>query len=175
MKPFGPILALLLCTPGALAAQHDHPTTSPYAGTGSPELPSLTAEEVRQLRKGDGMGLARPAELNRYPGPKHVLELAEALDLTEDQRAAVQEIRDRMLDLAIAKGEEILGVERHLLSAFAEGRADVPAVRRMTAHLGTLRGELQAIHLSAHVETRALLRSGQMDRYHELRGYEGAP
>ena len=36
------------------------------------------------------MGLALAGELNGYPGPKHVLELAAELDLSEDQRRAVQ-------------------------------------------------------------------------------------
>jgi hypothetical protein len=32
------------------------------------------------------MGMALPAELNRYPGPLHVLENQAALGLTQEQR-----------------------------------------------------------------------------------------
>jgi Spy/CpxP family protein refolding chaperone len=135
----------------------------------------LTEEEVRQLREGDGMGLARPAELNHYPGPKHVLELAEGLDLSPEQRENLEAIRERMLQQAIAKGEEVLEVERHLAQAFAGANADETTVRRTTAHLGTLRGELQAIHLNAHIETRAALTASQIQRYDELRGYSNSP
>ena len=34
------------------------------------------------------MGLALAAELNGYPGPSHVLELADKLELSAEQRAA---------------------------------------------------------------------------------------
>jgi len=70
----------LLCLQSPLVAQHDH-AGSPYAHTQSAEIPTLTDEEIAQLRNGDGMGLARAAELNRYPGPKHTLELGEQLAL----------------------------------------------------------------------------------------------
>lgn len=166
--PFAVCFVALL--PRGAAAQHQH-APSPYAGTQSAELPTLTEAEVRQLRDGDGMGLARPAELNHFPGPKHALELSDAMGLTPDQRARISDIRDKMLAGAVAKGEEILEVEGHLAESFASGSADESTVRRMTAHLGTLRGELQAIHLVAHLETRALLTPEQLSRYDELRGY----
>jgi hypothetical protein len=34
--------------------------------------------------------MAKAAELNGYPGPKHVLELAQQLQLTDAQRRDVQ-------------------------------------------------------------------------------------
>jgi hypothetical protein len=42
------------------------------------------------------MSLALAAELNGYPGPRHVLELGEQLGLTEQQRAGVQRLFDDM-------------------------------------------------------------------------------
>lgn len=165
-------LALLALTLTALpvAAQHDH-ANSPYAGTQSSDVPTLTDEEVRQLRDGDGMGLARPAELNGYPGPKHLLELADGLDLSDAQSSEIEAIRQTMLAAAMAKGQEILVVEDHLAAAFAAGTADVATVDRITAHLASLRGQLQAVHLVAHIESRALLSTAQIQRYNELRGY----
>ncbi len=38
------------------------------------------------------MSLAQAAELNGYPGPLHVLELADALELTPEQRARTQSL-----------------------------------------------------------------------------------
>ncbi len=35
------------------------------------------------------MGLALAAELNGYPGPAHVIELADSLELTEAQRTRI--------------------------------------------------------------------------------------
>jgi hypothetical protein len=37
----------------------------------------LTEEEISALQQGLGMGRARAAELNGYPGPRHVLDLAQ--------------------------------------------------------------------------------------------------
>ncbi len=37
------------------------------------------------LENGEGMGIVKYAELNGYPGPKHVLELVNELRLTEEQ------------------------------------------------------------------------------------------
>jgi len=38
---------------------------------------ALSVEQIEQYRAGAGMGYAKAAELNRYPGPMHVLELAD--------------------------------------------------------------------------------------------------
>ena len=54
---------------------------SPYSGQETRDIKALSDDERRRLLEGHGMGMALPAELNRYPGPKHVLELAGELDL----------------------------------------------------------------------------------------------
>lgn len=159
---------VLLAAP--LIAQHEH-RASPYAEAQSTEVPSLTAGEIEQLRAGEGMGLARAAELSHFPGPKHVLEMRRALSLTERQAGRISEIRASMSKRAIAKGEEIIAAERHLYEAFQSGSVTEEIVERITGHLGQLRGELQAIHLTAHLATREALTSEQVERYDELRGY----
>src|SRR4051794_20423334 len=40
-------------------------------------IKALSAEEVSQLERGGGLGHGRAAELNHYPGPGHVLDLAD--------------------------------------------------------------------------------------------------
>ena len=50
---------------------------------------ALSPEDIQGLLEGRGMGLAKAAELNSYPGPKHVLEMADALELTPEQRAEI--------------------------------------------------------------------------------------
>ena len=69
----------------ALLAQHDPAHHSPYVDHADREIKSLSDEEVTQLLGGEGMGLALPAELNGYPGPKHVIELADDLELSTEQ------------------------------------------------------------------------------------------
>ena len=49
-------------------------------------IKALSDDQVADLKNGRGMGLALAAELNGYPGPAHVLELADKLALSADQR-----------------------------------------------------------------------------------------
>jgi len=58
----------------ALFAQEDH---SPYAGQENRTIKALSQGEIKNFLSGAGMGFAKAAELNHYPGPKHVLELAD--------------------------------------------------------------------------------------------------
>ena len=75
-------LLLLIIVP-ALADAQDH--TSPYAGQQARDIKALSPDEIQGYLTGQGMGLAKAAELNGYPGPLHVLELAAELKLTEEQ------------------------------------------------------------------------------------------
>src|SRR5215216_2241767 len=54
-------------------------TASPYAGLQARPLKALSEAQIADLRAGRGMTLALAAELNGYPGPLHVIELADAL------------------------------------------------------------------------------------------------
>jgi len=58
---------------------------SPYAGQQSRSIKALPEGDIAALQNGDGMGMAKAAELNGYPGPRHVLALAAELHLTEAQ------------------------------------------------------------------------------------------
>src|SRR6187431_2344154 len=79
---------------------------SPYAGQEARELKALGADEVTGYLEGRGLGLAKPAELNGYPGPMHVLELAERLDLTPAQLALTRSLLERHKAEARALGAE---------------------------------------------------------------------
>jgi hypothetical protein len=145
----------------------------PYAGLQSRELKALGDEEIRGLTEGEGMSMALVAELNHYPGPRHVLELADALELSGAQRAAARESFGRMKAEAVRLGGEILARERELEALFREGGA-TEAAATLVVEVGRLRGELRWAHLRAHLEMRAALSSEQRERYDRLRGYSGA-
>jgi hypothetical protein len=69
---------------------------SPYAGMQTRSIKSLPDLQIADLKAGRGMGLALPAELNGYPGPMHVLQLAGQLGLSADQKTRVQSLFDSM-------------------------------------------------------------------------------
>src|SRR5690606_22844036 len=76
-------------------------TPQPYAGFETRTVKSLSEREIGDLKAGRGMGLALAAELNGYPGPLHVLELAKPLGLTEAQRNKVRELHAAMTAEAV--------------------------------------------------------------------------
>jgi hypothetical protein len=163
--------AVLVLAPQAAAAQeHDHST---HAGKETREIKALSAEDVQNYLAGEGMGLALAAELNRYPGPRHVLDLAAELRLSERQVTDVRRILEEMKAEAVKLGTEYVARERELDQAFARRTIDEVALRRMTGELGRLTAELRNGHLRAHLRTTALLTHEQIMQYDALRGYAG--
>jgi len=167
MKAFIVVFALA----AAAASAKDHAHHTPYAGEQLREIKSLSELEVHELRQGQGMGLAKAAELNGYPGPAHVLELAQPLALQPAQRQATQQLLDRHKAEARRLGAQLVEAERRLDQAFAQRQVDAAQVETLTAEIGRLQGRLRASHLSAHLEQTALLTEEQVRRYAQLRGY----
>lgn len=157
----------------ALPSAAGGPLTSPYARQAGAGLRGLSESEIGDLRSGAGMGVARAAELNDYPGPRHVLDAvaAGALQATSEQTQRIQHVFDRMKRDAQQLGAQILEAEQGLESAFRAGAITEPDVRARVARIAALQGELRAVHLTAHLATRAVLSEAQVARYNELRGY----
>ena len=136
------ILAVLAATPSV--AQHEaHGSAQPYAGFETREIKGLSADDLAELRAGDGWGLALPAELNGRPGPAHLLELKEALALDPGQIAAIEAIHAAMKSDAIAAGERLIAAERALSDAFAAGSVTPDALRQLLAASEAARAELR--------------------------------
>jgi Spy/CpxP family protein refolding chaperone len=134
---------------------------------------ALSEQEVADLKAGHGMGMALPAELNGYPGPRHVLDLAEALALTAEQRAQAQQVYDGMKIAAVAMGEQIVAKEAALDAMFADGTVerDPQAVADLVTDIALSRGALRLLHLRAHLLMRGLLTPEQLAIYAKERGY----
>lgn len=154
---------------------HPAPTAAaqPYAGQQSRDVSSLSADDVDALLAGRGWGLAKPAELNGFPGPMHVLELAAELRLTSEQWQAVQASFDRMRVKAQDVGARYVAAERAIDAAFRAARPQAEIVQKVH-EAEKLRAELRLAHLNAHMEVTPLLTPEQRHRYAELRGYAGA-
>ncbi len=126
---------------------------------------------MEEIARGGGWGLARAAELNGVPGPTHLLELAEEIALTEQQRNDIEAIRAQMQADAITAGERFVMAEQALDEAFQQGAPDAKALERLVAEAGRARAALRLVHLNAHVLTLPLLTDAQVSRYSVLRGY----
>ena len=144
---------------------------SPYAGEESRQFKSLSAGEIESLRSGQGMGFAKLAELNRYPGPAHVLELADELELTPTQLQQTQDIHTEMKNAAVALGEQIIVAEAELGRHFEDGTVDAESLEMALLEIGDLRARLRNVHLQAHLEQQKILSAEQVAKYDELRGY----
>ncbi|HET8727592.1 MAG TPA: periplasmic heavy metal sensor [Alphaproteobacteria bacterium] len=144
-----------------------------YAGQEARAIKALSDREIGDLLAGSGMGYAKAAELNGYPGPRHVIDLAVALDLTPDQKAAAERLFQDMKQHATALGERLVAVEAELEALFAAGAAEPERVAALTARSASIEGELRAVHLAAHVALRPVLTAHQRLRYDRLRGYGG--
>jgi Spy/CpxP family protein refolding chaperone len=144
---------------------------SPFAGQETLEIKALSPADVQAYLAGEGMGLARAAELNHYPGPRHVLELAQELDLSPEQAEQTRGIHARMKAEAVRLGKLNVEKERLLDRLFVEQKVEDEQLRALVAEIGRLQGELRFVHLRAHLAMRELLRREQIARYDELRGY----
>ncbi len=165
-------MAWLVVAAGCGSSSED--STSPYAGEQARAIKALSAEDVEGYLSGQGMGLARAAELNHYPGPKHVLALADELGLTNAQRARTERIFEKMQTEAVRLGKQILEKEGRLDALFADREADPGGTRRRVREIGALQGDLRFVHLEAHLKMTDLLTEEQVQRYDQLRGYNAS-
>ncbi len=158
-------VAYVVATPAA--------QTSPYAGEETRAIKALSAQEIESLLGGKGMGFAKAAELNGYPGPAHVLELGDKLALTIEQRDKTSALFASMEREAIALGRSLVAAERELEALFVSRTATPEKLAAALARTADLQARLRGVHLRAHIEQTELLTPEQTARYVELRGYVG--
>ncbi len=144
---------------------------TPYVGFETRDVKTLSAERQEGLRRGAGLGYALAAELNGYPGPMHVLELAEQLGLDADQKSRVQRAFEKMRKEAIVAGEALIAAEAHLDRLFALKQVSYDRIDAQTAVAAGQEARLRAIHLKAHLEMAEILTPEQTESYNRLRGY----
>jgi hypothetical protein len=163
---------LLLLLPGVAQAHETKHHSSPYAGQETRQIKSLSPEDIAELRRGGGWGLARAAELNGVPGPAHLLELKDAIPLDPQQVAAIRSIHDAMRTEAIAEGEKFIALERELENHFRNGTITDAILQQLLDEIATSQRRLRYIHLSIHLRMPALLTKDQIAKYNVLRGYK---
>jgi hypothetical protein len=154
---------------GAAVAQ------APYAGLQSRAIKALSDQEIADLRAGRGMGLALAAELNGYPGPSHLVELADKIGLSEGQRNSARGMFEAMKVETIAIGERLIAQEAALDKLFADHAITPETLSAATSEIGNTQAQLRAAHLRYHLSTVAMLEPSQIRQYSALRGYGDGP
>ena len=157
-------VAVLIC--GSAGRAEEVPS---QAGPATHEIKSLSATEIQEYLEGSGMGLAKAAELNGYPGPAHVLELASQLRLTPQQRAKAEHLK-RSMKAAARYGHSLVESERRLNALFAKGEADDEKITPLVRRIGALEAEIRLVHLRAHIEMRRVLTAEQIKKYYQEHG-----
>lgn len=170
-----PALAAVLAA-GCTGRLDGDPTTPAaqtqlYAELAGRPIKALAPEWVADLLAGRGAGYALAAELNHYPGPTHVLELASRLQLRSDQEQRVREVFAAMQEDAQRYGKQLVDLEAELNRAFRGGAISRAELARLTGAIAATEGRLRDVHLAAHLEMKSILTAEQVTRYDELRGY----
>ena len=145
---------------------------SPYAGSEKREIKALASDETASYLQGKGMGLAKAAELNHYPGPAHVLTLATELALTPDQKVRTKALFESMESEAILLGKQLIVQERELDDMFASKTITEEKLERSLEAIGLLQGRIRQVHLRTHLAQAEILDAEQIRKYDELRGYD---
>jgi Spy/CpxP family protein refolding chaperone len=160
------VISVFVFTGAAFAAQ-----PGSYSGQEQREIKALSPDEIQSYLAGKGAGLAKAAEFNHYPGPAHVLELADKLQLNEEQILRTKAIFDVMQKEAIRLGKTLVEKEQELDRQFAAGTITPGTLRLALKQVGELQAEVRRTHLQAHIEQHTILTKAQISKYDELRGY----
>lgn len=152
-------------------SESDHFHKSKYVGEEKREIKSLSVNDIKELQNGKGWGLAKAAELNGVPGPVHLLEMKEEIDLSAEQIRAIEDIYVKMKQEAVPLGLELIELERELNNHFANRTITNELLRKILQKIAQVHGKLRYVHLSTHLKTPDILKSEQITLYNKLRGY----
>lgn len=143
----------------------------PYAGQHLRPIKALSMKEISDYKKGAGLGLAKAAELNHYPGHIHLLEFADQLNLSQKQKTSIERFYRQMKTKAVSLGLKIVALEAELDALFATQKINNINLTKLVETIARYKGQLRTVHLSAHLQTRPLLSPQQLAHYDRLRGY----
>ena len=115
--------------------------------------------------------MAKSAELNGVPGPVHLLDLKDELNLSSGQIQKLTKLFETMQNRAVLLGEQFIALETTLDRAFQGTRPTVQTLGSLVRKIGEVRAELRVVHLSAHLKTPDIMTLSQVTKYNQLRGY----
>ena len=171
VKVFLTIILLTAATSASAQKHHDSKNHQPYADLKGRDIKALSQQQIDDLKAGKGMSLALAAELNGYPGPAHVLELADQLKLNKQQKKRMQEMFKAMTKETKTLGVTVIETERRLDTLFKSKTVNEQNLKEATLKAGEAQAKLREAHLRYHLSTIAVLSKEQVDAYNHLRGY----
>lgn len=167
------VLPVFFVSCGGAHDEHAHHTqNSPYSGEEKRAIKAISDDDIKNYLEGNGMGFAKAAELNGFPGPKHILENESNLGLSAEQKKAVQDSFDKMQRQAIELGGQIVENEKQLDALFGKSEITNETLQTETRKIAELQGSLRNVHLQAHLEMKKILSPEQVEKYNRLRGYK---
>ena len=165
------LVAISLLNPLKIIAASEPEYKSKYIGQEQRDIKSLSNEDIKELRAGAGWGLAKAAELNGLPGPKHILEMKKEIELTDEQEKMIIALYKDMNKEAIELGNKLIEYEEELNNRFAERNIDEKILDELLGKISETYKLLRFTHLSAHLKTPSILTENQIKKYNKLRGY----
>lgn len=148
---------------------------SKYVGQENRKIKSLSLDDIKELKKGAGWGLAKAAELNGYPGPSHVLKMKEKINLSNQQEKKIETVFINMKEKAIILGNKLIRLEEKLNSEFIKKTITKIKLNKLVLEIEKIRAQLRLVHLNTHLQMPDILNPSQVDLYNKLRGYSKEP
>lgn len=136
---------------------------------------AITPEELEGFLYGKSMEQARAADLNRFPSPEHVVELADKLGLSKQQRERTQQVLDESQAQAARLGYMLVDKEKELDRLFATGLVTREKLFALLHEIAHMRADIRGQHLEANMAQRLILTPPQLERYMQLRGLAPSP
>ena len=151
---------------------------SQYQGQETRSIKALSEDDIKGLLTGAGTplgGMAKPAELNGYPGPRHVLDAISAgeFEVTAEQKLKIETLYAEMKAQAIILGEKIIAAEQKIDDEFVGNTATEESLRNNIAMSADSYKQLRFVHLKYHLLMKDVLTPEQVQQYNLLRGYVG--
>jgi len=165
------LVSIIILIPTLAFSEAGSSHKSKYVGEEKREIKSLSATDIEELQNGKGWGLAKAAELNGVPGPVHLLEMKEEIDLSDEQIREIEDLYEKMKQEAVPLGLELIELERELNNHFANHTITDEILRQVLQKISKVHRQLRYVHLSTHLKTPDILQAEQITLYNKLRGY----
>ncbi len=164
-------LSLIVILSASAHAENSSKFVSKYVGEEQRAIKSLSTEDLNELKAGAGWGLAKAAELNGLPGPKHILEMKNEIELSPEQEKEITGLFESMKSRAVILGNELIDLERELNNHFAQNTIDESLLSSLLEKISATYMKLRFVHLATHLKTPGILGREQIKKYNQLRGY----